>query len=92
MRSANTLHAILDDAAALGDSDRLHAIRVRWERRAVRRELPAGVALVWLHASDAAYWRARAIDMRLAGSIDSAMRLEREADRCVGLAENYGTR
>lgn len=92
MRSANTLHSILDDAAATGNADRLHALRARWERRAARLALPDDVALVWMHASDAAYWRAAAVYFRMQGMCEFAYRMERESYRCIGLAENYGTR
>lgn len=63
------LATILDDAAATGDTDTLHRLRLSTRGR-------GSVAI-----RNAIYWRECAISQRLAGNIENATRFEHESEK-----------
>ncbi len=73
-----TLHSILDDAAATGNEAKLHVLVKRWERRAARWK-----SVKATHLADAVHWRGCAVVERLTGQIPDAMRHERMSDASV---------
>lgn len=76
-----TLLSILDDAAAVGNKDKLRKLGNRWRRRASRWD-----SVRCNHIADAAHWRMLAIANRQGGMIQIAKDQETRSEHAAKIA------